>query len=144
VLSNEARDERSQTCAEQRSARKQSHRSVSIYKNISQIEALIDFILLIPCVWYISLTTPPTIVENVLPPTPAKKRATNIPGKERVTAQDSWQMTNNIPVVMKTGLLPLSSEKGARTMGAIAKPVVKVVIPTYIATWLTCQYSDIC
>lgn len=31
---------------------------------------------------------------------------------------------NRIPDAMKTGLRPLTSEKGARIMGAIAKPVI--------------------
>ena len=74
--------------------------------------------------------TPPTIVENVLPPIPTKKRASSIPGNERVTAQQSWHMTNNIPEAMNTGLLPFNSEKGAKNIGATAKPVVNMVMPT--------------
>jgi hypothetical protein len=70
------------------------------------------------------------MVENVEPPTPRENRAINIPGKLREIAQKSWLATYRMPVVTNTGYRPLISEKGARTMGAMANPVVNVVIPT--------------
>lgn len=62
------------------------------------------------------------MVENVEPPTPAKKRTTSMPAYERVSPVQSWHMTKSMPDAMKTGRLPFISEKGARTMGAMAKP----------------------
>jgi hypothetical protein len=43
-------------------------------------------------------------------------------------------MINNIPEPVKTGLPPLSSEKGARTIGESAKPTAHVVTPVLNAT----------
>lgn len=53
-------------------------------------------------------------------------------------------MTNRMPEAMNTGRRPLISENGARTMGATAKPVVKVVMPTSAATLLTPHSAVIC
>lgn len=48
-----------------------------------------------------------------------------------------------MPQARKTGFRPLISENGANTIGATAKPQVKMVMPTRTATWLTCHSSDI-
>lgn len=53
-------------------------------------------------------------------------------------------MKNSTPEATKIGFRPFNSENGARAIGAIAKPVQKVVIPTKSATSETCQSSDIC
>jgi len=45
---------------------------------------------------------------------------------------------------MKTGRRPLISENGARTIGAMPNPLVKVVIPHKIATVLTFHSLFIC
>lgn len=45
---------------------------------------------------------------------------------------------------MKTGFLPLTSERGAKAMGARAKPVVNMVMPTSVATLPMFQYADSC
>lgn len=50
-------------------------------------------------------------------------------------------LTKSAPVAMKTGLLPLISEKGARTIGANPKPQVKTVMPTLYATSDTPHFS---
>lgn len=84
--------------------------------------------------WYISETTPPTMVANVLAPTPTKKRATSIPANESAKEQPINATMNNIPEPVKTGLRPLSSEKGARNMGDDAKPTAHVVTPLLNAT----------
>src|ERR1700760_3331912 len=93
---------------------------------------------------YMSLTTPPTIVENVEPPTPTKNRATKRPTYDPVIPQQSCDKANRNPVAMKTGFRPFSSESGANIMGAIANPTVNVVIPTKMATWLTSHSFCIC
>jgi len=63
------------------------------------------------------------MVENVDPPTPTKKRTTSIPAYDRVSPLHSWHITKSIPDTMNTGRRPLTSENGARIIGAIAKPV---------------------
>jgi hypothetical protein len=90
-----------------------------------------------------SLTTPPTMVEKVLLQHPARKRLTSIPAYVGVTAQINWNMTKRTPVTTKMGRLPLISEKGASTMGAMPNPQVKVVIPTAIAVSETFHSSCI-
>lgn len=92
---------------------------------------------------YRSDTTPPTMVEKDEEKNPVKKRATSIPGYEWVTAQHIWRITYMMPVTTNTGRRPLISLKGARTIGATAKPVVKVVTPTSMATWETCHSASI-
>lgn len=44
---------------------------------------------------------------------------------------------------MNTGLLPLISENGAKTIGAIANPKQYSIIPTASATTLTCHSAAI-
>lgn len=81
-------------------------------------------------VTHISAKMPPTMVLKVLPPTPRKKRAASMPANESVIAQKNEHSTNKVPVAMKTGRRPLISENGASIMGAMAKPAVKMVMPT--------------
>src|SRR5271170_8199612 len=84
--------------------------------------------------WYISEMTPPTIVAKVLAPAPTKKRATSIPANESVNAHPNSAPMNNTPEPVKTGLRPLSSEKGARIIGDSANPTAHAVNPVLNAT----------
>lgn len=43
-----------------------------------------------------------------------------------------------------TGLLPRTSEMGAITIGARAKPVVNAVMPVAMATWDSPHFARIC
>src|SRR5271156_6775456 len=87
-----------------------------------------------------SLTTPPTIVANVLAPAPTKNLATNIPANESVTAQPNSAITNTTPEQMKTGRRPLISDIGARTIGEMAKPMAQVVTPVLKAKFDRCHF----
>lgn len=82
------------------------------------------------------------MVANVEAPAPTKKRATNIPANESVTAQPISDTKNKTPDKAKTGLRPTSSEKGARNIGDSAKPIHHVVTPVLNATLERCHFCS--
>lgn len=93
--------------------------------------------------WYMSLRTPPTIVENVELMQPVKNRQTHMPAKVGVTAETTWKTTHSTPVTMKTGRRPLISLNGARNIGAMPKPHVKRVTPMRATTSEICHSAVI-
>lgn len=78
---------------------------------------------------------------NLHPPTPAKNRAMHIPAKELVPPHPAWEAASNIPLATNMGLLPLISEKGASSIGAMANPIQNIVIPSSTTTGLMFHFS---